>query len=105
MAVLTHNEASQKVDELRKKLDKWADDYYAKDAPVVEDAVYDKTYQELVELEQKFSDLVTADSITQRVGGEIKSDLSKVEHPVPMLSMGMFSQKMSLKNLTKELRN
>ena len=44
MAVLTHSEASQKVDELRKKLDKWADDYYAKDAPVVEDAVYDKTY-------------------------------------------------------------
>ena len=73
MAVLTHSEASQKVDELRKKLDKWADDYYAKDAPVVEDAVYDKTYQELVELEQKFPDLVTADSITQRVGGEIKS--------------------------------
>ena len=29
MAVLTHSEASQKVDELRKKLDKWADDYYA----------------------------------------------------------------------------
>ena len=30
MAVLTHSEASQKVDELRKKLDKWADDYYTK---------------------------------------------------------------------------
>ena len=45
MAVLTHNQASQKVDELRKKLDEWAEDYYAKDAPVVEDAVYDKAYQ------------------------------------------------------------
>ena len=105
MAVLTHSEASQKVDELRKKLDKWADDYYAKDAPVVEDAVYDKTYQELVELEQKFPDLVTADSITQRVGGEIKSDLLKLNTPFRCFQWGMFSQKMSLKNLMKELRN
>ena len=97
MAVLTHNQASQKVDELRKKLDEWAEDYYAKDAPIVEDAVYDKAYQELVELEKQFPDLVTSDSITQRVGGEIKSDLSKVEHPIPMLSMGDVFSKDELK--------
>lgn len=97
MAVLTHNQASQKVYELRKKLDEWAEDYYAKDAPIVEDAVYDKAYQELVELEKQFPDLVTSDSITQRVGGEIKSDLSKVEHPIPMLSMGDVFSKDELK--------
>ena len=103
MAVLTHNQASQKVDELRKKLDEWAEDYYAKDAPVVEDAVYDKAYQELVELEKQFPDLVTSDSITQRVGGEIKSDLSKVEHPVPMLSMGDVFSKDELKEFDERI--
>ena len=103
MAVLTHNQASQKVDELRKKLDEWAEDYYAKDAPVVEDAVYDKAYQELVELEKNFPDLITSDSITQRVGGEIKSDLSKVEHPIPMLSMGDVFSKDELKEFDKRI--
>lgn len=99
MTVLTHTQASQKVDELRKKLNKWADDYYAKDAPVVEDAVYDKTYQELVELEQQFPDLVTADSITQRVGGEIKAIFLKLNIPFRCFQWEMFSPKRNLKNL------
>ena len=73
---------------MRAQLDQWAKAYYEQDAPVVEDQVYDEKYARLLELEAAYPELKSADSITQRVGGEVNSDLPKVEHPVPMLSMG-----------------
>lgn len=81
-------EAKQEVRQLRAQLDQWAKAYYEQDAPVVEDQVYDEKYARLLELEAAYPELKSADSITQRVGGEVNSDLPKVEHPVPMLSMG-----------------
>ncbi|MFV4927178.1 NAD-dependent DNA ligase LigA [Lactobacillus delbrueckii subsp. allosunkii] len=81
-------EAKQEVRQLRAQLDQWAKAYYEQDDPVVEDHVYDKKYARLLELEAAYPELKSADSITQRVGGEVNSDLPKVEHPVPMLSMG-----------------
>lgn len=81
-------EAKQEVRQLRTQLDQWAKAYYEQDAPVVEDHVYDEKYARLLELEAAYPELKSADSITQRVGGEVNSDLPKVEHPVPMLSMG-----------------
>lgn len=81
-------EAKQEVRQLRAQLDQWAKAYYEQDAPVVEDHVYDEKYARLLELEAAYPELKSADSITQRVGGEVSSDLPKVEHPVPMLSMG-----------------
>lgn len=80
-------EAKQEVRQLRAQLDQWAKAYYEQDAPVVEDHVYDEKYARLLELEAAYPELKSADSITQRVGGEVSSDLPKVEHPVPMLSM------------------
>ncbi|GHN20617.1 DNA ligase [Lactobacillus delbrueckii] len=81
-------EAKQEVRQLRAQLDQWAKAYYEQDAPVVEDRVYDEKYARLLELEAAYPELKSADSITQRVGGEVNSDLPKVEHQVPMLSMG-----------------
>lgn len=81
-------EAKQEVRQLRAQLDQWAKAYYEQDAPVVEDHVYDEKYARLLELEAAYPELKSADSITQRVGGEVNSDLPKVEHQVPMLSMG-----------------
>ncbi|MDF7683320.1 NAD-dependent DNA ligase LigA [Lactobacillus sp. ESL0679] len=94
MADLTLDEAKKEVTELRTVLNKWAQAYYSKDAPEVEDNVYDQKYQHLVELEQQFPQLVTPDSITQKVGGQIDSEFTKVDHEIPMLSMGdVFSKK------------
>ncbi|MCD5442096.1 NAD-dependent DNA ligase LigA [Lactobacillus delbrueckii subsp. lactis] len=81
-------EEKQEVRQLRAQLDQWAKAYYEQDAPVVEDHVYDEKYARLLELEAAYPELKSADSITQRVGGEVNSDLPKVEHQVPMLSMG-----------------
>ena len=88
MADLTLDEARKEVAALRDKLDDWANAYYTKDTPEVEDNVYDKNYNRLVELEQEFPQLVSQDSITQKVGGQIDNQFTKVNHEIPMLSMG-----------------
>ncbi|MDC2839763.1 NAD-dependent DNA ligase LigA [Limosilactobacillus mucosae] len=85
---LTQEEATKEIGPLKERLIKWGKEYYEQDAPSVEDYVYDREYQRLVEIEQRFPELVTSDSPTQRVGGETETNLTKVEHDIPMLSMG-----------------
>ncbi len=97
-------EAQKEVASLRKKLDEWADAYYSKDAPEVEDNVYDQHYNRLLELEKEYPQLVTPDSITQRVGGAIDTEFTKVQHPIPMLSMGDVFSKAELKEFDKRMQ-
>ncbi len=80
--------AKQEIGPLRKQLTQWGKEYYEQDNPTVEDYVYDRAYQRLVELEAKFPELKTPDSPTQRVGGQVTTQLTKVRHAIPMLSMG-----------------
>ncbi|MEO1002399.1 MAG: NAD-dependent DNA ligase LigA [Cyanobacteria bacterium J06638_7] len=73
--------------ELRRLLDRAAHAYYVLDAPLMEDAVYDRLYRELVELETAHPELITADSPTQRVGGSPAEGFSSVEHRIGLLSL------------------
>ena len=84
----TFEEAKNRVSDLRNLLDKYGYQYYVQDKPVISDADYDKLYKELVELEEKFPDLISNDSPTQRVGGTISPGFEKVVHDIPMLSLG-----------------
>src|SRR4249920_1224944 len=62
--------------------------YYQKDAPIVSDAAYDALRHRLEAIEAKFPDLVTTDSPTQKVGAAPARGFAKVQHAVPMLSLG-----------------
>ncbi len=62
--------------------------YYAKDQPVISDAEYDALRQRLEQLEQEYPELISEDSPTQTVGYTPQSAFKKVEHSVPMLSLG-----------------
>ena len=73
--------------ELRQLLNRAAHAYYVLDAPDLEDAVYDRLYRELLELEQQHPELLSADSPTQRVGGAPADGFSSVEHRIGMLSL------------------
>lgn len=89
VALTDPTEAAQQMEKLQLQLQQWAKEYYENDSPTVEDAEYDKVYKRLQELEAAFPELVNPDSITQQVGGhKTKSELPKVEHDVPMLSLG-----------------
>jgi len=77
----------ERAAELRQLLNRAGHAYYVLDAPVMEDAVYDRLYRELLELEQKHPDLQRSDSPTQRVGGAPAEGFTSVEHRVGMLSL------------------
>lgn len=85
---LTIDEAKAEVSQIKADIIKWGAEYYEQDQPSVEDFIYDQTYARLVALEAKFSELQLPDSPTQKVGGQPDSNLAKVEHEIPMLSMG-----------------
>lgn len=85
---LTLDEAKKEIGPLRDQLTQWGKEYYEQDNPSVEDYVYDRAYQRLVEMEARFPELKSSDSPTQRVGGQTTSELAKVRHDIPMLSMG-----------------
>ena len=72
---------------LRAKLLYHAKRYYENDAPEISDFEYDTLYRELVELESKNPELITPDSPTQRVGGEVLEGFEKFTHNVPLQSL------------------
>ncbi|MDA7434444.1 NAD-dependent DNA ligase LigA [Synechococcus sp. AH-601-L23] len=78
---------SERATELRNLLNTAAHAYYVLDAPTMEDAVYDRLYRELLELEQTTPSLKSADSPTQRVGGAPAEGFTSVEHRIGLLSL------------------
>ncbi|MBD5069734.1 MAG: NAD-dependent DNA ligase LigA [Lactobacillus sp.] len=93
----------EEVQAIRTELNKWSHEYYVLDRPTVEDHVYDEKYRRLVELEKQYPELVTADSPTKRVGGQILSGFEKVEHEIPMLSLGDVFSKEELADFKEKL--
>lgn len=81
------NKAKEEIVALRKQLEIWSNKYYDEDSPEVSDYEYDMTMNKLKELEKEFPDLITKDSLTQKVGGHVKEGFEKVEHEVPMQSL------------------
>ena len=77
----------ERAAELRHLLNRAAHAYYVLDAPEMEDAVYDRLYRELSELETSNPSLQSPDSPTQRVGGPPAEGFSSVEHRVGLLSL------------------
>jgi len=77
----------QRMEELREQLHYHSYRYYVLDAPVISDSAYDALYRELQELEADHPELITPDSPTQRVGGQVREEFLAVEHPRPMLSL------------------
>ncbi|WP_174615855.1 NAD-dependent DNA ligase LigA [Virgibacillus ihumii] len=81
-------EAQQRIAELTDLLNQYNYEYHVLDNPSVPDAEYDQKMQEIRKLEEQFPELVTPESPTQRVGGEPLEAFQKVQHNVPMLSLG-----------------
>ena len=76
------------IEELRKQLNKHSYDYYVMDNPTISDYEYDVLFRRLIELEDKYPDLVTEQSPTQRIGAVPGTSFEKFAHPTPMRSLG-----------------
>jgi DNA ligase (NAD+) len=84
---MSSERASLRAAELRAELNRWLHEYHVLDEPSVDDATYDRSYDELVALETAHPELVTPDSPTQRVGAPPSSKFEKVRHLTAMGSL------------------
>ena len=73
--------------ELVELLNRYAYEYYTKDAPSVSDSEYDQLYRELVELETAHPDEILPESPTHRVGGVVLKGFTKYQHQYPLYSL------------------
>jgi DNA ligase (NAD+) len=87
MAKAAPASVKKEIEELREKLRYHEYRYYVLDDPEISDAAYDRLMNRLKELETAHPELVTADSLTVRVGGAPREGFSTVRHARPMLSL------------------
>ncbi len=80
-------EIKEKVNQLRELINSANYNYYILDNPTISDAEYDRLMRELKNLENKYSELITPDSPTQRVGAKPLSEFNTVVHRIPLLSL------------------
>ncbi|MGN1300099.1 MAG: NAD-dependent DNA ligase LigA [Clostridia bacterium] len=80
-------EAKVEVKNLREKLEYYAKLYYDMDSPAISDYEYDMMMNKLKALEKQFPELITSDSLTQKVGGHVKEGFKQVTHEVPLQSL------------------
>ncbi|MGP4066369.1 NAD-dependent DNA ligase LigA [Oceanobacillus sp. M65] len=98
---MDQQQAQKEIEALREVLNQYGYEYYVLDKPSVPDVEYDQKLQELRKLEEEFPEFVTQDSPTQRVGGEPLEAFQKVEHKVPMLSLGNAFNEQDLRDFAK----
>ena len=79
--------AQQRVEALRERIEYHSKRYYDEDAPEIEDDEFDALTRELRELEAEYPQLITADSYTQRIHGELSNLFTPVAHEVPLASL------------------
>ena len=88
---VTRSEPSAKVvrrvEHLRQQIRHHDYQYYVLDRPTISDAAYDTLMRELQTVEDEYPALVTPDSPTQRVAGQVREGFRTVAHHAPLLSL------------------
>ena len=74
---MNKKEAKNRIEELRKQVEYHAKRYYDDDEPEISDFEYDMLMVELRNLEKKFPEFNSKESLTQKVGGHVKRRIRK----------------------------
>ena len=91
-------EVIKKLKRLAEQIEYHNNLYYNNDSPEISDAEYDNLRIKNMELEKQFPNLVLPNSPTKKVGAELNSSFKKVQHFVPMLSLGNTFTKQDVEN-------
>ncbi|MBN3553077.1 NAD-dependent DNA ligase LigA [Fictibacillus nanhaiensis] len=102
---MNEEQAKERILELREMLEKYNYEYHVLDKPSVPDAEYDQLMKELIELENNHPELHDEHSPTSRVGGAVLDFFEKVEHTVPMLSLGNAFNDQDLRDFDRRVRD
>jgi DNA ligase (NAD+) len=84
---LSKKKAEEEIEALREGIEYHNFLYYVKDQPKISDALYDKLFKRLQDLEEAFPGLQSDTSPTRRVGAPPVDKLRKVGHTAAMLSL------------------
>jgi DNA ligase (NAD+) len=87
VAATGRKQAAARIGDLRKQIEHHNFLYHVQDRPQISDAEYDELYRDLVALEERFPDLVTPDSPTQRVGAAPVAAFAPAQHLARMYSL------------------
>jgi DNA ligase (NAD+) len=104
LARLSHRAAKQYIDALRREIGRHDYLYYVKDKPEISDEAYDRLFDTLKRLEERFPDLITPDSPTQRVGTKPQEQFRVVEHTAPMLSLDATREEDEVRRFDERVR-
>ncbi len=96
-------DVQHKLDALRDKIRYHEHRYYVLDAPEISDADFDGLMDELIALESKNPELITPDSPTQRVGGQVSGQFASVRHSSPMLSLAKTTSEAELRDWERRI--
>lgn len=81
------DEARVKIKELKSEIEKNNKLYYEDDNPIISDYDYDMMMRQLISLEEKYPELKTPDSPSNRVGGKALSKFEQIRHDRVMMSL------------------
>lgn len=98
------DEAKQRVKKLKKSIRYHNRKYYIEDNPEISDFEYDKLYAELEALEDEYPELITEDSLTQRIGSEKIDEFKTVNHKTQMLSLAKSYSKEDLQDFDNRVK-
>ena len=84
---MTKDEAKKRIKKLKEVINYHRYLYHVQNRQEISDAALDSLKHELFKLEEQFPQLITSDSPTQRVAGEVLKEFKKIQHTVPMLSI------------------
>jgi len=98
-------EVIRRVNELRRLIEHHNYLYYVLDSPEISDEEFDALMRELEQLEAQYPGLVTPDSPTQRVGGQVSSQFQPVVHSVPLLSLNDAFSEGELRDFDRRVRS
>jgi len=84
---MNQREARERVEKLKKEIEKYRFAYHVLDKELISAEALDSLKKELFDLEQKFPNLITPDSPTQRIGGKPLKSFKKVTHETRMISL------------------
>lgn len=93
-----------RIHHLVKQLNQYRHEYYNMNAPSVSDAVYDCLFDELDALEKR-TGIILSNSPTQTVGYQAVSQLDKVHHPIPLLSLDKTKQITEIHDFMKKQKS
>ena len=95
----------QKIEALRDKIRYHEHRYYVLDDPEISDAEFDRLMDQLIDLESKHPELITPDSPTQRVGGQVSGQFASVQHSTPMLSLAKTTSEAELRDWERRIHD